>query len=105
MLFTPTGINGRVEDQLISWIVCDCEQHGWPVAGLSEGHWLGGDSNDRKLESVTQGEGNYIAKFIGAMLINDCTTLMPALAITAASGLSPTAASFATPRSLFPPVC
>ena len=39
MLFTPPG---GVEDQLISWIVCDCEQHGWPVAGLSEGHWLGG---------------------------------------------------------------
>ena len=44
MLFTPTGFNCRVEDQLISWIVCDCEQHGWPVRGLSEGHWLGRDS-------------------------------------------------------------
>ena len=44
MLFTPTAFNCRVEDQLISWIVCDCEQHGWPVPGLSEGHWLGGDS-------------------------------------------------------------
>ena len=43
-------------------------------------HWLGGDSNDRKLECQHW-------------------------PIRAASGLSPTAASFATPRSLFPPVC
>ena len=44
MLFTPADFNSRVEDQLISWIVCDCEQHGRSVAGLSEAHWLGGDS-------------------------------------------------------------